>query len=93
VGSIISYKGPGLLCLHLPSLNVLQAVVVSRQGLEKWLARNQTHLPQPNEDMEVLEEICVLDILCEHSALDPSKANRMKCINEVSVESIARARN
>jgi len=75
-----------------PSLTVIQAVVVSKQGLEEWLARNQTHLPQPNdEDAGVPEEISISDILCEHGALDPSQASRMKCISEVSTESNARA--
>ena len=73
--------------LCLPSLIVLQAVVVSRQGLEKWLARNQTYLPQPTDkEIEVLEEISISDVLCEHGALDPSQASSMKCINGVSVE-------
>ena len=78
----------------LPLLTVLQAVVVSKQSLEGWLARNQTHLPQPDEgEGEALEEISASDILCEHDALDPSKASRMKCINEASAESAAKARN
>ena len=65
--------------------------MVNKQGLEKWLARNQTHLPQPNdEDGGVPEEISISDVLCEHEALDPSKAGRMKCINEVSADSAAR---
>jgi len=73
--------------LCLPSLTALQAVVVSKQSLEKWLARNQTCLPQPTgEDVGALEEISISDILCEHGALDPSQASSMKCINEVSVE-------
>jgi hypothetical protein len=65
--------------------------VVSKQSLEEWLARNQTHLPQPNDEAEVPEEISTSAILCEHGALDPAQAGRMKCINEVSVESVARA--
>lgn len=66
---------------------------MSKQSLEKWLSRNQTHLPQPdNEEGEAPEEISVSDILCEHDALDPLKAGRMKCINEVSAESAARTR-
>lgn len=74
-----------------PPLTVFQAVVASKQSLESWLVRNQTHLPQPNEEEAgVLEEISVSDILCEHSSLDPSQASRMKCINEVSAESVAR---
>jgi hypothetical protein len=90
MGNIIS-KGAELLQFCLSSLTVLQAVVVSRQSLEKWLARNQTCLPQPiDEDAGVLEEISISDILCEHGALDPSQASSMKCINGVSVESAAR---
>lgn len=68
------------------SLTVLQAVVVSKQGLENWLVRNQTRLPKPNEEEGVPEEISIPDILCEHGALDPSKAGNMKCINEVSAQ-------
>ena len=66
---------------------------MSKRGLEEWLARNQTYLPQTTgagEDSEVLEEISVSDILCGHDGLDPSQANRMKCINEVSMESVTR---
>lgn len=66
--------------------------MASKQSLEKWLARNQTHLPQPDEEEEAPEEISLSDILCEHDALDPSKASRMKCINEVSAESATRIR-
>lgn len=67
---------------------MLQSVVVSKQGLENWLARNQTRLPQPNgEDGGAPEDIYISDILCEHGALDPSKASNMKCINEVGAES------
>ncbi|KAF9647555.1 cysteine proteinase [Thelephora ganbajun] len=66
-----------------------KAVVVSKQGLEKWLARNQTHPPQLNdEDAGVLEEISISDILCEHGVLDSSKASHMKCINEGAYEKI-----
>ena len=66
--------------------------MVSKRGLEKWLARNQTHLPQLNdEDAGVPEEISISDILCEHGALDPPQASRMKCINEVSAEFTAGA--
>lgn len=85
MGNVISCKGPELLRLRLPSLTALQAVVVSKQSLEKWLARNQTCLPQPTgEDVGALEEISISDILCEHGALDPSQASSMKCINRVS---------
>lgn len=67
--------------------------MVSKQSLENWLARNQTHLPPPGgEEVGAPEEISVSDILCEHGALDPSQAGRMKCINEVSTESIIGAR-
>lgn len=77
--------------LYLPSLNILQAVVVSKQGLENWLARNQTRLPQSNDEgAEVPEEIPISDITCEHGALDPSKASSMKCVNEVSADSTVR---
>ena len=70
---------------------MLQAVVVSKRGLENWLARNQTWLPQPSdEDPGVPEEISISDILCDHGALDPSKASNMKCINEVRAESAVR---
>lgn len=76
-----------ILRLCLPSLTFSQAVVVSKQSLENWLARNQTHLSKPNEEsVGVPEEISMSDILCEHGALDPSKASDMKCINEVSAE-------
>ena len=74
-----------------PSLIILQAVVVSKQSLESWLACNQSYLPQPNDDdAGVREEISVSDILCEHGALDPSQASRMKCINEAGAKSAAR---
>jgi hypothetical protein len=64
--------------------------VVSKQGLENWLASNQTYLPQSNdEDTGVPEETPISDTLCEHGALDPSKASNMKCINEVSPEPTA----
>ena len=69
---------------------MLQAVVVSKRSLEEWLARNQTHLPQPNDEAGVPEEISTSAILCEHGALDPAQADRMKCINEVSAESAAK---
>lgn len=92
MGRITSCKGLELLRLCLPSLTMLQAVIVSKQGLEKWLARNQTYLPQPtNEDAGVLEEISVSDILCVHGGLDPSQASQMKCINEVSVGTATRS--
>ena len=78
-------QGLELLWLHLPLLTMLQAVVVSKQSLENWLARNQTHLPRANdEDDGAPEELSISDILCEHGALDPSRASNMKCINEVS---------
>lgn len=61
---------------------------MSKKGLEEWLARNQTYLPQTaGGDSGVVEEIFISNILCGHGGLDPSQANRMKCINEVSVES------
>lgn len=63
--------------------------MVSKHGLEKWLARHQTRLPQPDdENPGVPEEVSISDILCEHGALDPSKASDMKCINEVSAQYI-----
>lgn len=66
--------------------------MVSKQSLEEWLARNQTHLPPPDdEESGAPEEISVSDILCEHDGLDPSKASRMKCINEVGPGSVAKA--
>ena len=66
---------------------------MSKLGLEDWLARNQTRPPQPNdEDGGVGEEISISDILCEHAALDPSKASDMKCINEVRAEPVVRYR-
>jgi hypothetical protein len=69
----------------LPLLTMLQAVVVSKQSLENWLARNQTHLPRTNDEEDgAPEELSISDILCEHGALDPSKASKMKCIDEVS---------
>ena len=55
---------------------------MSKQGLEHWLNRYQTHLPK-DEDAEVPGEIPISDILCEHGVLDPSKSSHMKCINEV----------
>ena len=67
--------------------------MVSKQGLENWLARNQTFLPQSNDEgTGATEEISISDILCEHDALDPSKASNMKCINEVSAEPAVRCR-
>ena len=91
MGSVTFCKGLDLFSLCLLSLITFQAVVVNKHGLEKWLTRNQTHLPQPSdEDGGVPEEISIPDILCEHGALDPSQASRMKCINEVSTESTVR---
>lgn len=94
LGGFIHCTGLKSIWLYLSSLTLLQAIVVSKQSLESWLARNQTHLPQPNEEEEeeeVPEEISISDIVCKHDALDPSKAGRMKCINEVSADPAAMA--
>ncbi|OAX36669.1 cysteine proteinase [Rhizopogon vinicolor AM-OR11-026] len=61
------------------------SVIISRQALERWLSKPLAKLKTKSkvtEEAEATAEILpVSDILCDHDALDPQKANNMKRVS------------
>jgi hypothetical protein len=64
------------------------SVIISRQALERWLCKPLAKLktkPKVADEAETIAEILpASDILCDHDALDPQKANNMKRVSAVS---------
>ncbi|KAG1827163.1 cysteine proteinase [Suillus subaureus] len=69
------------------------SVIISRQALERWLsepfAKPKTR-PKGGEEPETTREILpTSDILCQHDALDPQRANNMKRVSASAYEKLA----
>ncbi|KAG2041623.1 cysteine proteinase [Suillus americanus] len=77
------------------SINSLDedSVIISRQALERWLCKplaKQKTKPKGGEEPETTPEILTTsDILCQHDALDPQRANNMKRISASAYEKFA----
>ncbi|KAG1891149.1 hypothetical protein F4604DRAFT_1876310 [Suillus subluteus] len=68
------------------------SVIISRQALERWLskplAKSKTK-PKGGEEPETTPEILpTSDILCQHDALDPQRANNMKRVSASAYEQL-----
>jgi ubiquitin carboxyl-terminal hydrolase 48 len=67
------------------------SVIISRQALERWLskplAKPKTKPKGVEESETTLEILPTSDVLCQHDALDPQRANNMKRVSAVSPSS------
>lgn len=68
------------------------SVIISRQTLERWLSKSlakQKTKPKGEEEPETTPEILpTSDILCQHDALDPQRANNMKRVSARAYEKL-----
>ena len=77
-----------ILYFHVVYDSSQESFIISRQALERCLSKplaKQKPKPKAVEEAETIAEILLTsDILCDHDALDPQKANNMKRISAVS---------
>ncbi|KAF9475859.1 cysteine proteinase [Pholiota conissans] len=66
----------------------MECAIVSKHALEIWLSEGCIKAASPQVDAEEFTEsdsnstvISIVDIVCEHGALDPMKSKEMKCIS------------
>ncbi|KAG2750640.1 cysteine proteinase [Suillus brevipes Sb2] len=69
------------------------SVIISRQALERWLskplAKPKTKPKGVEESETTLEILPTSDVLCQHDALDPQRANNMKRVSASAYEKLA----
>lgn len=80
-----------MLYIHVVYDRSQDSLIISRQALERWLskplAKPKTKLKGAEESETAPEILPTSDILCQHDALDPQRANNMKRVSAVSPSS------